>query len=174
VTRRRDPGLSARLPLDPDLDAAEDNDVFGTPQRGRLPRIHWRSVVAVFLGGFFGGLARYGIGLAWPTPAGGFPADIFVINTAGCFALALLLVVVSQVLPPTTYLRPALGTGFCGAFTTFSSLAVADDLLLAHSHAGTAISYLVLSLAAGLGATLFGILAGRAIPAYRRTSPEEA
>lgn len=167
MTGRRDP----LLPVDPDLESV---DAFGTSRRGRLPRIHWRSVVAVFLGGFVGGVARYGIGVAWPTPDGAFPTAILVVNTSGCFALGLLLVVVAEVLPPTTYLRPAFGTGFCGAFTTFSSLTVADTVLLAHGHAGTAVSYLLLSLVAGLAATVLGITAGRSLAAVRRTSREEA
>jgi len=47
----------------------------------------------------------------------------FVINASGAFVLAALLVVVNDVLPPTTYVRPLVGTGFCGAWTTFSSIA---------------------------------------------------
>ena len=63
------------------------------------------------------------------------------------------------------YLRPLLGTGFCGAFTTFSSVVVTTDLLLAHGHAGTALAYLGASIGGGLAAALLGLVAGRALAA---------
>ena len=160
------------LPFSPDLDADEGPvDSFGAHH---APLPHGRTVVAVLIGGFFGGLARYGIGLAWPTPVNGFPVAILVVNTIGCFALALLLVAVTEILPPTAYLRPLLGTGFCGGFTTFSTMAVADVLLLAHGHAGRAIGYLLASVVAGVGATALGIATGTALPALRPEISAEA
>lgn len=164
------------LPLDPDVDTGEDQPhhpdlsaagPFATARRSRWPRIHWRSGAAVGAGGFLGGLARYGIGLLWPVPAGTFPYATFAINTSGAFLLALLLVVVLEVLPPTTYLRPTLGTGFCGAFTTFSSVAVAADQLAAHGRPSTAVVYLAASVFTGLAAASFGIVLGRSIAASR-------
>lgn len=170
------------LPLDPDLDTGEDQPHYPnlnashpfdeTTRRSRWPRIHWRSVAAVGVGGFSGGLARYGIGLLWPTPAGTFPYATFAINTSGAFLLALLLVVVLEVLPPTTYLRPTLGTGFCGAFTTFSSVAVAADQLAAHGRASTSVVYVAASVFAGLAAASFGIVLGRSIAAGRARTAE--
>lgn len=140
---------------------------FGVGRRRRWPSIHWRSVAAVFVGGFFGGIARYGIGVGWPTPAGRFPWPTFLINTGGAFALALLIVLTIEVLPPTTYVRPALGTGVCGAFTTFSSVTTAVDLLAAHDRLSTAAGYLAASLLAGLAAASFGVATGRAVAANR-------
>jgi CrcB protein len=79
----------------------------------------------------------------------------------------LLLVVVNDVLPPTTYVRPLLGTGFCGAWTTFSAITASTDQLAAHGHATTAGLYLVGSLAVGLVAALAGLLTGRSLARYR-------
>lgn len=154
------------LPIDPDVDGANARAV----RRGRLrwPRIHWTSVAAVGVGGFLGGIARYGVGQAWPTAAGGFPWDVFGVNTAGALLLGLLLVLVAEVLPPSTYLRPALGTGFCGAFTTFSSVTVGFDRLAAHGHAALAVGYLAASVFGGLAAAAFGMILGRSIAASRR------
>ena len=145
-----------QLPIDPDVDE---------PSRPRSPQFAPSLVLAVFIGGVFGGLARYGIGRAAPPRADGFPWDIFAINIAGAFALAVLLVLVLEALPPTRYVRPALGTGFIGAFTTFSSLTVATDQLFAHSHPALAIVYIFGSVFAGLLAALLGLLCGRAIGA---------
>lgn len=143
------------LPVDPDVDV--------DARTGRIPPIAPRVVLAVFVGGVFGGLARYAIGRAAPPPAGGFPWDIFAINLGGAFALAVLLVLVIEILPPTTYVRPSLGTGFLGAFTTFSSLAVAADHLAAHGHPATAAGYVVASVVGGLAAAWLGLALGRAV-----------
>jgi CrcB protein len=124
-------------------------------------------VGAVFLGGCLGGIARYGVTRAWPTPQHAFPWATFVINASGAFVLALLLVVVNDLLPPTTYVRPLLGTGFCGAWTTFSSITASTDQLAAHGHAGTAMLYLVGSLAVGVVAALAGLVIGRSLARYR-------
>ena len=169
-------GLAA-LPIDPDLDPAEDADaagrtvapavdVFGARRR-RRPRLRGRVLAAVFAGGFVGGLARYAITAAWPTPAAGVPWATFAVNTAGAFALALLLVLVTEVWRPTTYVRPLFGTGFLGAFTTFSAVVTTTDQLAARGAAGTAAFYLVISMFAGLAAASFGLVTGRAVAAFR-------
>jgi CrcB protein len=170
------------FPIDPDVDAAEDRRhrpagtatvaPFQRPRRRRLPRMHWGTVGAVAAGGFFGGLARYGVMLALPASTSAFPWAIFLVNTAGAFLLALLLILVLEVLPPSTYLRPTLGTGFCGAFTTFSSVATGVDQLAAHGRAGLAAGYVLASLVAGLAAASFGIVLGRSIAAAREKGRE--
>jgi CrcB protein len=153
------------VPVDLDLDEAARRG----RDRSRWPRIHWATVAAVAVGGFAGGLARYGIGLAWPTPVGEFPWAIWVVNTSGAFILGLVLVVVLEVLPPTRYVRALVGTGFCGALTTFSSVAADGDQLAAHGHAGLAVGYVLASVAAGLAAALIGIALGRTMAAHRET-----
>jgi fluoride exporter len=124
-------------------------------------------IVAVAIGGFVGGLARYGLGSIWLSAPDAFPAATFFINTCGAFVLALLLVLVLDVLPPNTYLRPLVGTGFCGAYTTFSSVAVEVDQLVQHGHAGVAVGYVAAGVAAGLAAGMAGMALGRAIAASR-------
>jgi fluoride exporter len=152
-----------RLPTDPDLDLEAAQSAPGhRPHRRR------RLLAAIAVGGFAGGLARYGIGLAFPTPRGAFPAATFAINVSGSFVLALLVVFVLEIWPPTTYVRPLLGTGFCGAFTTFSTWMVDTDRLLSGRQVGTAAWYLFGSLAAGLAATSLGLSVGRAVVVHRR------
>jgi len=81
--------------------------------------------------------------------------------------LALLVIVVLEVLPSPAYLRPMIGTGFCGALTTFSSVAVDADQLATHGHAGLAAGYVAASVFAGLAAASFGMVLGRSIAASR-------
>jgi CrcB protein len=150
------------LPIDPDV-GIESADAAARAQRGK----HWRILGAIAVGGFAGGLARYEIGLAAPARHGGFPAATFGINVAGSFILALLVVFVLDILPPTTYLRPLVGVGFCGALTTFSTWMVDTDRLLGAHRYGTAAGYLFGSLAAGIAATSLGLTVGRAVLAHR-------
>jgi CrcB protein len=88
--------------------------------------------------------------------------------------LAVLLVLVMEVLPQTQYVRPALGTGFLGAFTTFSSVAVASDQLLAHGHPGLAIVYITGSLFGGVAAAVSGLVVARSLSAKLRRAPTAA
>lgn len=158
------------LPVDPDLAGSGEelavSGVFAPGPAHRWPRIHWPTVALVALGGFFGGLARYGVVLAWPTPVGRFPWGIFGVNTVGAFILALVVVVTIEILPGRSYLRAVIGTGFCGALTTFSSVVTGADQLVAHGHVGAGVWYVVSSVLAGLAAASFGIVAARSTAAH--------
>lgn len=168
-----------RLPVDPDVDAAEDiahpadvgPGVFTRAAAPRRPRFRLGVVVGVFCGGFLGGLARYAITAAWPSPVG-FPWATFAVNTAGAFGLGLLLVLIAELWPPTTYTRPVAGTGFLGAFTTFSSVVVATDQLAVSGQPLVAVGYLAGSVLAGLAAAVSGLFLGRAITANRHRSQQ--
>lgn len=160
---------SDALPVDPDLLQAPAS----TARRGGA-RPPWLLLAVIAVGGFAGGLARYEIGLAAPTAHGTFPVATFAINVSGSFILALLVVLVLEVLPPTTYVRPLLGVGFCGAFTTFSTWMVGADQLFSTGHPEAAVGYLCASVAAGLAATSLGLTVGRSIGAHRRLRHEGA
>jgi CrcB protein len=133
-----------------------------------------RLVAVIAAGGALGGPARYGLGLAFPTASGTFPATTFAINVSGSFILALLLVFILDIWPPTTYVRPFAAVGFLGAYTTFSTWMVDTDRLLAGHHYGTAAADLFGSLGAGLAATTLGISLGVGVLTRRRVRTAEA
>lgn len=152
------------LPIDPDVRIeSADETRARRPERVR----HLRVLAAIAAGGFLGGVARYEIGLTFPTRHGTFPATTLGINVAGSFVLALLTVFVLEILPPTRYVRPLLGVGFCGALTTFSTWMLDTDRLLGAGAFGAAAGDILGSLAAGLAATSLGLTVGRAIVAHR-------
>jgi len=150
------PGADDWRPVDPDV------SLDGAPDAGRRPPLD--IVVAVLAGGCLGGYARYAVTTGWPSAPTAFPTATLVVNLAGAFVLAALMVVLRHS-RLHRHVRPLVGTGFCGALTTFSSVVVGTDELLAHGRATTAAAYLLATIAGGLAAAAAGFAVTRA--AYR-------
>jgi CrcB protein len=125
------------------------------------------AVPAVALGGAVGGCARYGVDLLLPSGSAEFPQATFAVNVTGSFLLALLLVLVLEVWPPTRHVRPFFAVGLLGSFTTFSTWMVELDQMLADGASLLAVSYLAASVLAGATATVLGLLLGRRVAARR-------
>ncbi|MBB1258203.1 CrcB family protein [Streptomyces alkaliterrae] len=121
--------------------------------RPRVPARKQLSVLAVVAaGGAVGAGARYGVELLWPPTAGGFPWATFAVNVVGCALIGVLMAVVVEAAVGHRLLRPFLGTGVLGGFTTLSAYAGEADALLRAGRAATALSYLALTLVAALAA----------------------
>ncbi len=112
-------------------------------------RTPWRLQAAIFAGGGLGALARAGLAEAFPWDGRSWPWTTFAVNLAGTLLLGYLTTRLQERLPPSTYRRPLLGTGLCGALTTFSAFQVELVTLARHGATGTALSYAATSLAAG-------------------------
>jgi CrcB protein len=110
-------------------------------------------VLAIFAGGCIGALARAALSRALPAGPG-FPWATLAANVSGTALLAWGATRLQERLPPSTYRRPLLGTGLCGALTTFSTLQVELIRLARDGHAGLAALYLAVSLVTGLAAML--------------------
>lgn len=123
-----------------------------------------RKIALVFAGGFCGTLARALLALPikslsmalFPHASALFPWDIFAINLSGALALGLLYGLSERGLPVPHDLRLALGPGFLGAFTTFSSYIVGGDVLARTGMADLAAFYLIASLVMGIGCAWAG------------------
>ncbi|HEY8753663.1 MAG TPA: CrcB family protein [Arthrobacter sp.] len=122
-----------------------------------------RAWLAVALGGLAGTELRYGLGLAFPEPAGAIPWTTLGINVAGSFVLATLTTVWMARPHTAFWLRAALGPGFLGSFTTFSAVAFSVDRLGSEGEHPLWIAYLGLSLLLGLGAAAGGWRTGRLV-----------
>lgn len=114
-----------------------------------MPAVDRREVLAIFVGGAAGASLRVGLVLAFPTATGSWPWVTFAVNVFGAFLLGYLITRLQERLPLTTYRRPFLGTGFCGALTTFSTLQVELIRMLQHGYAGLAAAYVAASLVGG-------------------------
>ena len=132
----------AREPLDSDVDLSQARRQGRPGRRGRGDA----AVLAVIAaGGAAGAGARYLFGLAWPTPAGAFPASTLLINIAGCALIGILMVLITDVWSSRRLLRPFLGVGVLGGFTTFSTYALDIQKLVTGAHPVTALLYLTLT-----------------------------
>ena len=127
-----------------------------------LPRLHRFALVGA--GGAGGGLLRYGLTAALPDRPGAFPWTTFAINVIGSFALGLLIAGFVARRGAPAWVRPAVGTGLIGGFTTFSAYAHAVDLLAAGGLAAIAVAYLVGSVLAGVVGAAAGIAVGVRLP----------
>jgi len=114
-----------------------------------LPTYDAREVAAIFVGGVVGALARAGVAQAFPARPGEWPWGTFAANVAGAFLVGYFVVRLQERLPVSTYRRPLVGTGFCGAFTTFSTVQVEVLRMLDRHHLGLAAGYAAASVAAG-------------------------
>jgi CrcB protein len=113
-------------------------------------RVDRRELAAIFVGGFIGALARYGLLEIFPTHPGSWPWATFIANVVGAFLLGWFTTRLQERLPLSAYRRPFLGTGVCGGLTTFSTLQVELLDLLDHGSVGLAVGYAAASIAAGL------------------------
>lgn len=120
-------------------------------------------LLAVAAGGCLGAPARYGVGLLIPTPSHGFPWSTFIINVSGALLLGMLVVLLIERFPPTRYARAFFGTGFLGAYTTFSTYMVETVLLARDGYIERATAYVLGSLVAGLFSAWLGMAIGRRI-----------
>ncbi|GAA3436373.1 fluoride efflux transporter CrcB [Kutzneria kofuensis] len=141
------------MSVDPDV------DVHVPAQRRELARTHGGVLAVIALGGGLGALARYGISLWLPTMPGHFPWGTFAINVLGCFLIGVLMVRWGQ----RPLLRPFLGVGVLGGFTTFSTYAVETRALLAPGEVPVALAYLFGTLAAAMLAVLAGVALTRKV-----------
>lgn len=112
------------------------------------------TVLLVALGAAVGAPLRYLTDRAVQARFGpGFPWGTLTVNVAGSLILGFLIG-----LPASPAWTALLGTGFCGALTTYSTFSW-ETLSLARAGAGRqALAYVILSVTAGLGAAALGLL----------------
>jgi CrcB protein len=126
-------------------------------------------VAVVALGGGIGATARYAVSLLWPARTGGFPWATFGVNVAGCAVIGVFMVVITDVWAARRLVRPFVGTGVLGGFTTFSTYAVDIQRLVDTGHPRTGFAYLAATLGAALAAVWLAAAGTRRVLERRRT-----
>jgi CrcB protein len=126
-------------------------------------RVDRRELAAIFVGGFLGALARLALVEAIPVRAGTWPWATFAANVAGALALGYLTTRLQERLPLSAYRRPFVGTGVCGALTTFSTMQLELLQMLDRGDVGLAVAYAGTSAVVGfLGVAITTNLVRRA------------
>lgn len=133
-------------PVDPDLDPAQ-----------------LAVVLAVSLGGGVGAVARYAVDRAAPAAWG-----TLAVNLLGCALIGLLVVLATEVWRTHPLLRPLLGTGVLGGFTTFSAYALDIHQLWTAGDRAAATGYLAGTLLGCVAATACAVVLTRRLVAGRR------
>jgi fluoride exporter len=114
-----------------------------------LPRYDRRELAAIFCGGIAGALARTGLAQAFPVGPGEWPWPTFAVNVVGAFMLGYFVTRLQERLPTSAYQRPLLGTGLCGALTTFSTMQVELYKMVEADRWELALGYAAASIGAG-------------------------
>ncbi len=149
----------------------EEIDV-DAPVRTATARQQWDVTAAVAVGGVIGAEARYGVGLVIAHAPDAFPWSTVVINVVGCFCLGLLMSFLGQLSAPHRLIRPFVGIGILGGFTTFSTFSVDAERLVRDHRVPTAGLYVLITLVAAAlavaAATVVAQLAGNRLRHRRR------
>ncbi|MFE7778249.1 fluoride efflux transporter CrcB [Streptomyces sp. NPDC057445] len=141
------PGPRPGEAIDPDIDLHVPGQRAET-EGGRK----WKVLAAISAGGVIGACARYAVSRAWPSHWG-----TFTVNMVGCLLIGVLMVLVSERRTVTRPLvRPFLGVGVLGGFTTFSAYALDVAELLERHQSGEAVTYAAATVAGALCAVWLG------------------
>jgi CrcB protein len=120
--------------------------------------------VLIAIGGAAGAVSRYALD-TWVIARVGqaFPLGTMIINVSGSFALGLLAALAVERTGVAVEWRAALGVGFLGAYTTFSTWMLQTwSLVEQGAWVGVAIN-LAGSVLFGLVAVVAGLAVGRAL-----------
>jgi len=116
-------------------------------------RANITNLLFIGTGGFFGAIARFSVAGMVTSPV-----NTLFVNVLGSFMLGILMYdsdYLGYVSPRT---RMAVGVGFLGSFTTFSTFAVQSYQLPAHLAAA--------NIAVNVGLAVFAVLLGRSAVIY--------
>lgn len=111
----------------------------------------WTNLLYVMLGSAIGGGCRFLVSkVVTDNTASVFPLGTFAVNLVGCLLIGILFGLAERGVSLSPQMKALLITGFCGGFTTFSTFAHENYLLLNDSRFWILFLYAVLSFALGL------------------------
>lgn len=121
-------------------------------------------ILNLIIGGTTGTVARYFLaGVVYKYAGAGFPYGTMIVNITGCFILGLLVSLSEKKFLLSPDARLLLMIGFCGAFTTFSTLIFETDNLVRNGQALRAFINIFISIILGFILFRVGNLLGEVI-----------
>ena len=144
---------------------APDAEVRSPGRRQRpVPRRHGTAVLGVIAaGGVLGAATRYGVAVALPAAPGRVPWSTLLVNVSGCLLIGALMVLIVDVWTAHPLVRPFLGVGVLGGYTTFSTAVVDVQQLITAGRPGIALGYLVGTAVAAMAAVALGVALTRSV-----------
>lgn len=148
----------------PDADQDSWTIGSGAPRR---PLPLWQTALLVAAGGAVGASIRFVVTLLLPsitTPTLiELPRATLLVNIFGCLGLGILYSVLEHRPDAPPWIRPFLGIGALGTFTTFSLVTLEGASMMGANFPGMASMYAALTLVGALGGVSLGILMGPAL-----------
>jgi CrcB protein len=132
-------------------------------------RASWDVIAAISAGGVLGAEGRYGLALAVPHAGSAFPWSTLVINVSGCLLIGVLMAILLSRTRPHRLVRPFLGVGILGGYTTFSTFALDADRLVHAHRIGLALAYLAATIALAAAAVWLATVLTQAVLARWRS-----
>ena len=126
----------------------DDPPVPVSRARRSLP-LDRQELAAIFAGGCIGAVIRAALAQSLATGPDTWPWATFAVNMLGAALLGYFITRLQERLAPSLYRRAFLGTGLCGALTTFSTVMVELEKMLEGSYLALAAGYAGASLAGG-------------------------
>jgi fluoride exporter len=145
-------------PVDPDVD-------LHVPAQRRQRSWDPAVLTAIAAGGVLGAEARYGMSVWITHDPGQWPWATLLVNISGCFLIGILMVVITELTSPHRLVRPFIGVGVLGGYTTFSTAMVDVQQLALAGRAVAALGYLVTTVTAAVAVAFAGVIVTRAAAA---------
>ena len=123
-----------------------------------------KKILFLGLGSVLGGYARYFLSVTIDKNTGSaFPFGTLAVNAAGCFLIGCLSAIAKERFWLGDEGRLLLMTGFCGAFTTFSTFMLETEQLSVSHNWMQPIGYVAISLIGGWAAFKIGLTLGQLV-----------
>ena len=152
---RTEPGRRP-VPRDPDV------DLRVRAQRWELAGHRLDVLGTIALGGVLGAEARYGLSVVLPHAPGAWPWATLLTNVSGCLLIGVLMAVITDLVEPHRLVRPFLGVGVLGGYTTFSTYSTDLVQMLDAGRPLLALGYLAVTPLGALAAVWAGTALTRA------------
>ena len=120
-----------------------------------------KQLLLVFIGGGFGSVLRYMIGKYMNNPESGIPYGTFVVNILGSLLIGIILGMAAKNDALNQNQTLLLATGFCGGFTTFSTFAYENHVLLKNGDFTSFAFYTIASFVVAFLAVFAGLYLAR-------------
>ena len=147
------------------IDGPDDDVDLPDPRRRRELAAYGRWVLLVIaVGGVIGAELRYGVGLLLPSGQRAWPWATVLVNVIGGFGIGVLMAVLGRTARPHPLVRPFVGVGVLGGFTTFSTYSTDTYRLIEVGRPELALGYAALTLSAAVLATVAGLAVGSEHP----------